>query len=102
MPIRKSENPAATFFLTAAYITVALLIGFVEGTKFRQCPARTEDGRALLGQTLRTGECRYAPPPARPFDLHTPAELRTIATIRERMERVRAQTKRIPRQEHQK
>lgn len=87
--IRKSENPATLFLLAAVLVVVGAAGGFVEGAKVRACPPVLEDGRRLLYFRLTDSVCAYEAPRPRPMDLYSPAELRRLATARERNERIK-------------
>lgn len=75
---------AACIFATGA---ACYDIGWSRGVRLRACPAQLEDGRQLLSHHLADDSCHYFPAPPL-TQTHSPAELRRIASSRERMERV--------------
>lgn len=82
MRLRKAEHPALAFLIWCAFAAVAAAAGYVEGAKVRKCPAQLEDGRQLNHIHLDTNTCGYTPSWARPFDGHSPEELRRLANAR--------------------
>lgn len=89
--LRRADGPVVSFVF---WVIVASLVGLAcvfwgmrQGAMLRGCPARLEDGRALIARNLTSNRCLYGWP--RAYDNYTPQELRRLAGARERMRRVK-------------
>lgn len=73
---------------TAAIAAVSFVVG-MEFPKAPACPEELQDGRVLLSHTFNGKEtrCKYAPPKSQ-YEL-SPAELRRMASAKERLAKVK-------------